>query len=274
MMRRKGLKEVVTIFGLIICLFFILWGGSFVAAQEESALYRIKRTGVIRIGWAAHVPWMRLDEKTNKVVGISADVYDELTKALGNLRIEWIADSWVTIIAGLQSNKFDIVFPLAFSIERALACEFTDDMMREAHSFLVKKKDATRFKTHDDINQPGVKIVVTLGSAPDIHLTKSYIKKPEIIRLKSSPECLMAMTLGKADAWATNGSALLDAMKAHPETTVVKGSYSLSKLNMGIKQGDQTFLNWLNIFIGDMKETGALDRIYQKYGTKREVFFD
>jgi polar amino acid transport system substrate-binding protein len=274
MMRRKGLKEVVTIFGLIICLFFILGGGSFVAAQEESALHRIKRTGVIRIGWAAHVPWMRLDEKTNKVVGISSDVYEELVRALGNVRMEWVADSWVTIIAGLQSNKFDIVFPLAFSIERALACEYTNDMMREANTFLIKKKDTTKFKTHDDINQPGVKIAVTLGSSSDIYLTKSNIKKPEIVRLKSSPECLMAMTLGKVDAWATNGSALLDASKAHPDTTVVKGSYATGKINMGIKQGDQIFLNWLNLFIGDMMETGALDRIYQKYGTKREIFFD
>jgi ABC-type amino acid transport substrate-binding protein len=62
-------------------------------------------------------------------------------------------------------------------------------------------------------------------------------------------------------------------MKNYPETTVIKGSLALAKNSMCIRQGDQIFLNWLNLFIADMKETGTLDRIFQKYGAKREIFF-
>jgi ABC-type amino acid transport substrate-binding protein len=272
-MKRKGLFEAATIFGLIICLFFCVWGGSFAAAQEESALQRIKRTGVIRVGWALFFPWMRLDEKTNKVVGMSADLYEELARALGNVKIEWVADNWVTIPSGLQANKFDIICPLGITFERAMVVDYTEPLMREAILFLIKKKDATRFKTMEDIDKPGVKVSTTLGTNSDLYLTRLF-KKPEIIRFKSVPEGLMAMTLGKADAWASVGSSMVDALKLHPETTVIKGHYGVGKNCMAIKQGDQIFLNWLNLFISDMKETGTLDRIFQKYGSKGEIFFD
>lgn len=271
-MRRKGLIGI-SIFGLALFLFLILSSGASVAAEQESALHRIQRTGVIRVGWALWFPWMVMDEKTKKLTGIGPDVIEELAKALGNVKIEWVADNWATLVAGLQANKFDITYPLGATLPRALAADFSDDTTREAQTFLVKKKDAGRFKSMEDVDQPGVKISATLGSNTELYLTRIF-KKPEIIRLKSSPEGLMALVLGKVDAWANTGSAIADAMKAHPDTTPIKGSFALGKNCFAIRQGDQIFLNWLNLFIADMKETGTLDQILKKYGQKREVFFD
>jgi polar amino acid transport system substrate-binding protein len=273
-MGRKELIRIVLVLGLVTGLFTILWGGSLAfAAEQESALHRIQRTGVIRVGWALWFPWMQMDSKTNKLHGIGPDVIEELAKALGNVKIEWVADSWGTLVAGLQAGKFDVTYPLGLTLPRALAAAFTDDTMKEAQTFLIKKKHAGRFKNIWDLDQPGVKISATLGSNTELYLTRSF-KKPEIIRLKSSPEGLMALVLGKVDAWANTGSAMMDAMKEHKDTTVVKGSFALGKNCMAIRQGDHVFLNWLNYFIAEMKETGTLDRIFQKYGLKREVFFD
>ena len=198
-MRRNGLIKSVTILGLIVCLFFILWGGSFVAAQEESALQRIKRTGVVRFGWAPFLTWTAIDEKTNKLVGMGPDIAEEMAKALGNVKIEWVADSWATIIAGIQASKFDIAIPLGVSLERAMVVAYTKPLMLEANTFLINKKDAAKFKTHDDINQPGVKVSVSLGSTTDIYLTRLF-KKPEITRYRSTPESLLALVHGKVDA--------------------------------------------------------------------------
>jgi cyclohexadienyl dehydratase len=274
MKRMKHGVVVGLILGLFLCISLILWdGASKTARAEESALLRIERTGVMRVGWALWFPWMTMDEKTKKLTGIGPDVIEELAKALGGVKIEWVADNWATLVAGLQANKFDIIYPLGVTLPRALACEYSDDTTREAQTFLVKKKDAGRFKTMEDVDQPGVKISATLGSNTELYLTRIF-KKPEIIRFKSSPEGLMALVLGKVDAWANTGSAIADAMKAHPDTTVIKGHFALGKNCFAIRQGDQIFLNWLNLFIADMKETGTLDRILKKYGQKREVFFD
>jgi ABC-type amino acid transport substrate-binding protein len=273
-MKKKELSELLLVLALAFCLFLTLSNGSpAAAADQESALHRIQRTGVLRVGYALWFPWTYVDEKTKKLSGIGPGVIEELAKALGNVKIEWVADSWGTLPAGLQANKFDITYPLGVTLPRALACDFTDDTMREAQTFLIKKKDASRFKTFEDVNQTGVKVSVCLGTNTDMYLTRLFTK-PEIVRIKSSPESLMALVLGKVDVWASTGSAIADAMKVHPDTTVVKGHFALGKNCMAIRQGDQIFFNWLNLFIADMKETGTMDRMFKKYGMKREVFFE
>ena len=272
-MRRENWTGIVSILGLALCLCLILWDGSSAsAAERESALHRIQKTGVLRVGWALWFPWTYVDQKANKLVGIGPDVMEELAKALGNVKIEWITDSWATLAAGIQANKFDVVYPFTITLPRATAVEYTDDTMRESINFLVLKKNAAKFKTVSDVDQPAVKVGATLGSNVEYHVTR-LCKKPEIIRLKSQAEGLMSLTLEKIDVLLNNGSGIADAMKNYPETTVIKGSLALAKNSMCIRQGDQIFLNWLNLFIADMKETGTLDRIFQKYGAKREIFF-
>ncbi len=273
-MRRKLLTREILIFSLAICLFLILWDGSFAtAAEQESALLRIQRTRVIRVGWALWFPWMVMDDKTKKLTGMGPDIVEELAKALGDVKIEWVADNWATLPAGLQANKFDLTFPLGVTYQRALAVEFTNDMMREAMYFMIKKKDTSKFKSFEDVDQPGVKVCTTLGSYVDTELTP-LLKKAEYIRYKSSPEGLMALVVGRSDVWANAASALLDAMKAQPDVTVIKKHWAVGRLCIAVPQGDQVFLNFLNVFVAKMKETGRLEQIYKKYGQKVEIFFD
>lgn len=272
-MRRENWTGIVSILGLALCLCLILWDGSSAsAAERESALHRIQRTGVIRVGWGLWFPWTYVDQKTNKLVGIGPEVMEELAKAMGNVKIEWVADSWPTMAAGIQGDKFDIAYPFTIILSRALVVDYTDDTTRESINFLIMKKDAKRFKTNEDVDQPGVKIGATIGTSVDYHATR-LMRKAEIIRLKSPAESLMSLTLGKIDVVVNQGSGIADAMKNYPNTTVIKGSLGLMKNSMCIRQGDQIFLNFLNLFIADLKETGTLDRILQKYGTKREIFF-
>jgi cyclohexadienyl dehydratase len=274
-MKKKGLSILVLVLvsALAFCLFLTLSNSPAFAADKESALHRIQRTGVIRVGWAPYRPWTIVDEKTGQLYGIVPEVIEEMAKALGNVKIDWIADSWGTLVAGFQADKFDVTYPLSVTLRRAMACEFSDDTQREAQTFLIKKKDASRFKTFEDVDQPGVKVSCTLGTNTDSAVTRLF-KKPEIVRYKSPPETLMAFLAGKVDAWAITGSIAVDVMSKHPETTVIKGSFTLSKSCMAIRQGDQIFLNWINLFIADMKETGTLDRIFKKYGMKRQIFFE
>lgn len=273
-MTKKRLIATLSIFGLAFYLFLNLWcGSSAAAAEEESALARIQRTGTVKVGWATWYPWEYIDEKTGKLAGIGPEVIEKMAVAMGDVKIEWIADNWATLIAGLQAGKFDVTYPLGITLPRALACDFSDDTMREAITLMIRKEDEGKFKTYDDVDQPGIKLATTLGSNGDLYATRRF-SKPEFMRIKSSPEGVMAVVLGKADAYSAPLSQILAAMKKHSNLTAMKGSFALGKNAMAIKQGDQIFLNWLNLFIAELKETGELDRIFEKYGTKREVFFE
>lgn len=273
-MRTKRMVGFFLTLSMTLCLIMGLWDGSFARAEaQESALHRIQRTGVIRVGWALWRPWMVMDQNTKQLSGIGPDLIAVLAKELGDVKIEWVADNWATLPAGLQSGKFDITYPLGITLPRAMVCDFSDPTMLEAQVLLINKKDKARFKSLKDLNKPGIKIAVGLGTNTDMYLTKAF-DQSEIVRLKSSPESTMALVLGKVVAAANTGSNVKSIMAEHKDTTVVPGYYGLGKNSFAIRQGDQVFLNWLNNFVAEMKDTKVLDRIFEKYGSKREIFFD
>ena len=273
-MSQKGLNGKFVLWGMVLCSLVILWCGSHAAAAEKgSALTRIQRTKIIKVGWATWYPWSYIDPKSGKLSGIGPEVIQRMAQDLGDAKVEWIADNWGTLVAGLQADKFDVTYPLGVTLPRALACDFSEDTMREGMTILIRKADAQRLKTYDDVDKAEIKLATCVGTNSDLYATRRF-PKAQLIRLKSSPEAVMALVLGKADASANPDAQIRAAMKEHPNLTYIKGSFALGKNSMAIKQGDQTFLNWINLFIAEMKETGELDRIFEKYGTKREEFLE
>jgi len=273
-MTKKRLIGRITIFSMAFCLFVSLWYGTFAAAAEgESALTRIQRTKVIKVGWATWYPWSYIEPKSQKLIGIGPEVIEKLAESLGNVKIEWVSDNWATLVAGLQAGKFDITYPLGITLPRALACDFTEETMREGMTIMIRKEDAQKFKNYEDIDKPEIKLATTLGTNSDLYATRRFTK-PQFVRFKSSPEAVMSVVLKKTDASANPAAQIVAAIKEHPTLMYLKGSFALGKNSMAIKQGDQIFLNWLNLFIAELKETGVLERIFEKYGTKRDVFLD
>jgi ABC-type amino acid transport substrate-binding protein len=92
------------------------------SAAAESALDTIQRTKTLRVGWAVVHPYIFRDPKNNEITGFSIDLMRDMAGALGDgVKLQMVEDSWATLAAGLQANKFDIVPLLAVTLPRAMA---------------------------------------------------------------------------------------------------------------------------------------------------------
>lgn len=237
------------------------------AAQgTPSALAEIQKRGAVKVGWAVVFPYMYRDPKTQQLAGFAVDFATDMAAEM-KVKVEFVEDSWATLIAGLQSNKYDVTIAgVAATLPRALAVTFTKPVAKQPLGLMMLAKDAGQFKSWADLDKPGKKITTALGSNVDMFATRRF-KQAELIRVKAGPDSIAQVLTGKADAWANSLEAFGLVQKEHPELAVVPGpTFGASPITMAIRQGDFIFRDWLNLYIDEQKATGTLPKLLEKHG--------
>ncbi|MCS5969565.1 transporter substrate-binding domain-containing protein [Klebsiella variicola subsp. variicola] len=106
---------------------FLLIPGMFLAqspAQAGEEINTILPDHVIRVGAVNAPPWYQKDLLTNQWTGLVPDVVQAIFKNT-DIKIEYVDTQWGTAVAGLQSNRFDILGGFNNTPERAKAVDFT-----------------------------------------------------------------------------------------------------------------------------------------------------
>src|SRR5690554_1712067 len=78
--------------------------------QTQSPLHAVKSRGELRVGWGVIFPYMYRDPETNDLAGFAVDFINAMGKAL-DVKVRFVEDNWSTMIAGLQTSKFDVTLP-------------------------------------------------------------------------------------------------------------------------------------------------------------------
>lgn len=234
--------------------------------QQASVLSEIKSRKELRIGWSTIYPYIYRDPKTNELVGFAVDFMNAMSGALG-VKPVWVEDSWATMVAGLQSKKFDITLPaMGVTLPRAEVVTFTDPVCRLPVGLVIQKKDKDKYKAFDDLDQPDKKVAVSLGSTSDLFATRKF-SKAQLVRVKQGTDSLAQLLAGKVDAWANPADASGALEREHPELmTMSVDAVGSAPMAMAIRQGDFIFRDWVNLFIDVERRTGTLKKSIEKHG--------
>jgi ABC-type amino acid transport substrate-binding protein len=233
-------------------------------AEVSPALNDIKSRKELRVGWAVFYPYIYLDPRTHEISGFAADFMTAMSEAL-NVKLVWVEDSWATMTAGLQANRFDMTLPgVAITLPRAEVVTFSKPVARMPLGLLVRKEDASAANWRD-LDQPGKRITTTLGSVVDLFATKRF-QKAEIVRVKAGPDSIAQLLAHKADAWANGLEGLAMIQKEHPELAIVPGEFGSNPVCIALRQGDFVTRDYVDLFIDDQRRTGALQTMAEKYG--------
>jgi ABC-type amino acid transport substrate-binding protein len=235
-------------------------------AQAPSKLDAIPKTNVLKVGWAVFHPYIYRDPKTNQITGFSIDLANEMAKGLGdNVKVELVEDSWSTFAAGLQANKFDVFPGAAISLRRALAVSFSDPYTKQVYSLLAANDAASKAKTWKDFDRPGQKIATILGSTTDTYLG-NLIKQAEVVRVKAVPDGVLALVSGRVNAYASTTDSLAALRKEHPNLAIVPGGFATTGFAFALPRSDMQWTAWVNEFVREMKRSGRIQQLIEKYG--------
>lgn len=229
------------------------------ADVSTDLLAEINQRGTIRIGYVNSKPYQFKNEE-GELEGVIVNAAQKLADELLQVDIEWVEAKWDTMIAGLQSEKYDIIMSnVARRPNRAESVWFTKPWIIGAQSFLVREDDDIQNKA--DIDQPGNTVVVRLGSAAHITYTENNPDFFEHAEIKSlAPPALpeQEVASGRAVAWGAGMTETGQVARANPdwaESIILPETPRSVGAGFVVPQCQHNLLHYMNIFMDTLIES-------------------
>jgi cyclohexadienyl dehydratase len=252
---------------LLAMAFLLFLIADFSAFAEESKLKQIIQAKEIRIGTSGdYQPFSYLHPKTNQYEGMDIELAHKLGQVL-QAKVTFVRFKWPELTPDLLAGKFDIAMGgIGRNVERGKIFAYTNSYMTFGTCPLVRKADEDKFPDFGSINRPGVKVILNQGGLNDRHFTP-LLTQATILRHNKNEEIAEKVKDGTADVWITDNVEALFWAKQIPGLVAVNPSKTFTVGTKGfmIRQGDQIFLNWLNLWLEQMFLQGEVQRLEQQW---------
>ncbi|HID9039542.1 substrate-binding periplasmic protein [Klebsiella variicola] len=233
-------------------------------AQAGEEINTILPDHVIRVGAVNAPPWYQKDLLTNQWTGLVPDVVQAIFKNT-DIKIEYVDTQWGTTVAGLQSNRFDILGGFNNTPERAKAVDFTRPMGSHQMGVLTLEKETQKYQRWDTINTSQTRLSAIDGSAA-VTLLQPQLDKAQWIIVPDSDNMQLQMESGRADAIVTNDIQMAQYIqKRHQGTMIIPQPIKEQATNMGLRKDRPELQAWLNGRLEQLDKDGTLKKIWQKY---------
>lgn len=279
----------ISLFILVGLLVLTLFQGQSIAQEKKSRLIRILESGTLRVGTSGdYKPFSFIVPKTEAekgrlavaevgsrleskkeddvLIGFDIDAAKKLAEDLG-VKVEFVPFEWRNLIAGLVADKYDIAMSgITIRLERAKSVHFSEPYILIGSSPLVRKEDAKKFRSWQDVDRPGVTVVVTLGTSNDQIVTKRF-KHATIKRITAPASTVAELLAGRADATITDNVAAVFQAMDHPELHAVNPRHPFEKDYFGypVPQGDPDWLQFVNTWVRLNAQDGFFEELEQKW---------
>jgi cyclohexadienyl dehydratase len=247
---------------LLLCLSAALSAGA-----EESRLPQIIQKKEIRVGTSGdYQPFSYLNPKTNQYEGMDIALAQKLGEALG-VKVTFVRFKWPELTNDLLADKFDIAMGgIGRNLARGKVSAYTNSYLTFGTCPLVRKGDEAKYPDFASIDRPGVKVILNQGGLNDRHFS-ALLKQATILRHNKNEEIALKVKDGTADVWITDNVEALFWAQQLPDLVAVNPAKTFTAGTKGymIRQGDQIFLNWLNLWLEQMFLEGEIQKLEQQW---------
>ncbi|MBP2426707.1 ABC transporter substrate-binding protein [Bradyrhizobium elkanii] len=234
------------------------------AQQTQSRLYEITKSGVLRVCiWPMYYSISFRNPDSGQLEGIDIDLSRELAKDMG-VKLDYVETSFGSFIADLQANKCDLgMFGVGATMKRAQAVAFSDPYLTSGVYAVVRKGGP--ITSWADIDRPGVNAGVSLGSYVE-NFMRSYFKNAKTVAVAPPATTQAELMAQRVDVVMTDYPASIKMNAQFDWTTTVAPPENLSVTPYAyvMNQGDQIWLNYVNLFVRTIKLDGRLKAAAEK----------
>lgn len=241
-----------------------------VQAADSQLWQDIQKAGVLRCGAAVAAPYVMRDAASGQYSGFFVDLCRDFGEKVLKVKVEFVDTNWDNLVAGVQSDKWDLAMALNQTPERALALAFSTAATDYQVSLLVNKdnpKFAGAGNSVADYDKEGVTFAVMSGTAQDKAIS-AVVTNAKIMRLPGMDETRLAVMSRRADVLVDASDTNHLFAVANPDwAKEVLPSPALAKQGVafGVRR-DVSFadLQVLNIYLTQRRETGEIAALVDK----------
>ena len=226
---------------------------------EARTLDEIKKSGtIVAASEGAFPPFNFFEGK--QLLGFEIDVGNEIAKRLG-VKIEWKALAFDALLAGLQTDRWDMVLA-SFGVtpERQKAVDFTDPHYCTGGVIVSK---GGKVKTAADLQ--GKNVVVQTGTT----YLQNVQKLKGLKTVKNFPkdtDARAAVVAGRADAWVTDKFVAKEALEKDAKAGLVMGDFLfVEQVATAVKKGNGELAQAVDKALADMMADGTYEKLSKKY---------
>lgn len=198
-----------------------------------------------------------------EIVGIDVEVAEAIAAKLGmTLEIEDIA--FDSIIPEIQSGKADIgLAGMTVSEERLQNVDFSDTYAKASQVIIVNED--SEIATPDDLK--GKYIGVQLGTTGDLYASDYEADGSTVERYNKGFEAVQAMTQGKIDAVVIDEEPAKVFVEETEGIKILDEALTVEEYAIAVKKGNTELLDKVNGALAELKDSGELQAIVDKYIT-------
>lgn len=236
-------------------------GSAGAPSAADSRLQQVIKSGTLKVGVLPDYPPYSSQDASGKIVGYEPDIAAKLASALG-VKLEMVNTDGTSRKPVLDSNRVDVdIDAFTATDERAKAVDFTMPYIASGALPLFRKDNP--IKSVADLK--GKKVSVARGSTNDTLMTKQF-PDTTVVRFDTIADAVQAVKSGKVDAVMEGFATVRAAAAKDPSLQVLDGDpISPALISMGVKQGDQVWVNYLNNFIRNLNSSGTNQSLYKKW---------
>ncbi|ACM31427.1 ectoine/hydroxyectoine ABC transporter substrate-binding protein EhuB [Agrobacterium rhizogenes] len=246
------------------------------SAAAESTLERIKRTGVVQIGFSNEKPYS-FKQPDGSLAGVDYELARAAFAKLGVHTVDGVAVKFSTLIPGLKAGHFDaIAAGLFIRPDRCAEIAFAEPHIQIADAITVQKGNPKNIHSYDDVlKNPTIKIGTQQGSASRKDFERLGIPESQLVVFQDFPEVFFALKSGRVDLttstiFAANESIAADGGKSVERATpfilpVFDGKPSINYLGFGFRKDDQDLVAAFNDALRAFRSTPDYEAILAKY---------
>lgn len=212
-------------------------------------------------------PPLRAARDGRSLCGLDVELVAEAARLLGVPLEITLVERFEDLLPGLRRGDYDVVLSgLTRTLDRALTVSFTDAYFTSGLEVLAR--DPARFPSLDSLRRPDVRIAVHTGTT-DESFARQRLAGATIVALPDDAGVFRAMDDPRIDAVVIDAVSARDAVvrgRAKASLGRVEGRrFTAERFAMAVRQGDPEWLGWLNLFLEEMKSSGAFHRLAARF---------
>jgi putative glutamine transport system substrate-binding protein len=229
----------------------------------------IKDRGVLKIGVKVDVPKFGFkNPQTGKVEGMEIDLAKVLAKKIlgDENKIDVQGVTAKTRGPLLDNGEVDLVIA-TFTIteERKQSYNFSDPYFTDGVALMVKKNAG--IQSLKDLNGKKIGVAQSATSKKAIQDEADKLGvKISFLEFGTYPEIKTALDAGRIDCFSVDAAILFGYLD--DSTVILADRYSPQQYGAASKKSNDALAKMVNETVNEMKKTGELDKLIQKWGLK------
>ncbi len=228
---------------------------------SASVIKSIAPSGTLRAAINLGNPILANADAAGQPFGVSVDLARELGNRLG-VNVELVTFSAAgKVVEAIKAAQVDVAFVAIDPVRGADMGQTPAYIMIEG-AYMVPVNSS--IKTNQDVDRAGNRIVVGLGSAYDLYLSRE-IKAATLVRAPSSPAVLELMMSQNLEVAAGVKQQLQAHAKRIAGTRLLEGRFMVINQAMGVPKGRDAALGYLTTFVKEMKASGFVEQSLKRH---------